>query len=92
MMVTRRDFIRSSGAALLGAGLVSKTAAAAIPEAVMQESAATQSPLLPPNGRPYNPIVTLNGWSLPWRMKNGWKEFHLLAEPGGTRNGARHEG
>ena len=80
-MVTRRDFIRSSGAALLGAGLVSKTAAAAIPEAVMQESAATQSPLLPPNGRPYNPIVTLNGWSLPWRMKNGWKEFHLLAEP-----------
>ncbi|MDP1682996.1 MAG: copper oxidase [Burkholderiales bacterium] len=80
-MVTRRDFIRSSGAALLGAGLVSKTAAAAIPEAVMQESAATQSPLLPPNGRPYNPIVTLNGWSLPWRMKNGWKEFHLIAEP-----------
>jgi len=81
MMVTRRDFIRSSGAALLGAGLVSKTAAAAIPEAVMQESAATQVPLLPPNGRPYNPIVTLNGWSLPWRMKNGWKEFHLVAEP-----------
>ncbi len=80
-MVTRRDFIRSSGAALLGAGLVSKTAAAAIPEAVMQESAATQRPLLPPNGRPYNPIVTLNGWSLPWRMKNGWKEFHLVAEP-----------
>ncbi|MBT9612557.1 MAG: copper oxidase [Burkholderiales bacterium] len=80
-MVTRRDFIRRSGAALLGAGLVSKTAAAAIPEAVMQESAATQEPLLPPNGRPYNPIVTLNGWTLPWRMKNGWKEFHLVAEP-----------
>jgi FtsP/CotA-like multicopper oxidase with cupredoxin domain len=25
--------------------------------------------------------VTLNGWSLPWRMKNGVKEFHLVAEP-----------
>ena len=36
----------------------------------------TQPPLAPPNGRPYNPVVTLNGWTLPWRMKNGWKEFH----------------
>jgi len=70
-MVTRRNFIRSSGAALLGAGLVSKTAAAAIPEAVMQESAATQAPLLPPNGRPYNPIVTLNGWTLPRHHRQG---------------------
>jgi hypothetical protein len=26
-------------------------------------------------------VVTLNGWSLPFRMKNGWKEFHLVAEP-----------
>jgi hypothetical protein len=38
-------------------------------------------PLYPPNGRPYNPVVTLNGWTLPWRMKDGWKEFHLVAEP-----------
>ncbi len=38
-------------------------------------------PLAPPSGRPYNPVVTLNGWSLPWRMNNGWKEFHLVAEP-----------
>ena len=38
-------------------------------------------PLFPPNGRPYNPVVTLNGWTLPWRMKDGWKEFHLIAEP-----------
>jgi len=25
--------------------------------------------------------VTLNGWTLPWRMNNGVKEFHLVAEP-----------
>jgi FtsP/CotA-like multicopper oxidase with cupredoxin domain len=37
--------------------------------------------LNPPNGRPYNPVVTLNGWTLPWRMKDGVKEFHLVAEP-----------
>ena len=36
---------------------------------------------MPSTGRPYNPVVTLNGWSLPWRMNNGWKEFHLVAEP-----------
>jgi FtsP/CotA-like multicopper oxidase with cupredoxin domain len=33
------------------------------------------------NGRPYNPVVTLNGWTLPWRMNKGVKEFHLVAEP-----------
>jgi len=37
--------------------------------------------LTPQSGRPYNPVVTLNGWTLPWRMKNGVKEFHLVAEP-----------
>ena len=41
----------------------------------------TQPPLAPPNGRPYSPVVTLNGWTSPWRMKDGWKEFHLVAEP-----------
>jgi len=41
----------------------------------------TAPPLEPSNGRPYQPVATLNGWTLPWRMKNGWKEFHLVAEP-----------
>jgi FtsP/CotA-like multicopper oxidase with cupredoxin domain len=40
-----------------------------------------QPPLLPDTGRPYNPVVTLNGWSLPWRMRDGVKEFHIVAEP-----------
>jgi FtsP/CotA-like multicopper oxidase with cupredoxin domain len=26
-------------------------------------------------------VATLNGWTLPWRMNNGVKEFHLVAEP-----------
>jgi len=60
---------------------VGRAQAASIPEAPLQDSAATQAPLSPPNGRPYHPVVTLNGWTLPWRMKNGWKEFHLVAEP-----------
>jgi hypothetical protein len=32
-------------------------------------------------GRPYRPVVTLNGWTLPFRMNQGVKEFHLIAEP-----------
>ena len=66
---------------MLGAGLVTKAGAATLPEAPVMQTAATQPPLAPPNGRPYNPVVTLNGWTLPWRMNNGVKEFHLVAEP-----------
>src|SRR5512134_1768063 len=80
-MVTRRKFLGGAGAVALGAAAVSRAGAASIPEAPVQTSAATQPPLAPPNGRSYNPVVTLNGWTLPWRMNGGWKEFHLIAEP-----------
>jgi manganese oxidase len=76
----RRKFL-GGGTALLGAAAVSKVALAAVPEVVSMASAGTQGPLLPPTGRPYNPVVTLNGWTLPWRMNNDVKEFHLVAEP-----------
>jgi hypothetical protein len=60
---------------------VSKVAMAALPEPVIQTKPDTMPPLVPNTGRPYNPVVTLNGWTLPWRMNNGVKEFHLVAEP-----------
>jgi manganese oxidase len=80
-MTNRRTFFRAAGASFLGAAAVSRVGAASLPEAVIQTSADTQLPPAPPNGRPFNPLVTLNGWSLPWRMKDGVKEFHLVAEP-----------
>ncbi|QPF74136.1 copper oxidase [Roseateles sp. DAIF2] len=82
-MVSRRDFFRAGGAVTAGvaAAAVSKVAMAALPEPVLQPSPDTMPPLLPSNGRPYNPVVTLNGWTLPWRMNQGVKEFHLVAEP-----------
>ncbi|MCB5183904.1 copper oxidase [Methylobacillus gramineus] len=79
-MLNRRDFFKLGGAALAAAS-VSKVAMAALPEIVSVEHADTQSPLVPHSGRSYNPVVTLNGWTLPWRMNNGVKEFHLVAEP-----------
>lgn len=80
-MVSRRDFFRNAGVLAVGAGLVSRVGAASLPEAPTMDGPATQPPPPPPNGRPYHPVVTLNGWSLPWRMNNGVKEFHLVAEP-----------
>ncbi|WP_334187088.1 multicopper oxidase family protein [Noviherbaspirillum sp.] len=80
-MVSRRDFFMGAGAVAVSAGMVSRVGAASLPEAPLMSDATTQPPLVPNNGRPYNPVVTLNGWSLPWRMNNGVKEFHLVAEP-----------
>jgi len=81
---TRRHFLSGLGglgAMAVGASLVSRVQAASLPEAVIMQQAGTQPPLSPASGRPYNPVVTLNGWSLPWRMNQGVKEFHLVAEP-----------
>ena len=79
-MTSRRNFL-ASASALIGASTVAKAALAALPEPQIQTSAASAPPLMPSAGPPYRPVVTLNGWSLPFRMKGGWKEFHLVAEP-----------
>ena len=75
-MVTRRNLMCGVAAAAVG-----KAALAALPQIVSTDTAATQPPLEPPDGRPYLPVATLNGWTLPWRMRRGVKEFHLVAEP-----------
>jgi FtsP/CotA-like multicopper oxidase with cupredoxin domain len=80
-MISRRHLIAGS-AILAGAGAVSgRVQAAAIPEAATQTSPTMQPPLAPSGGPDYQPVVTLNGWTLPWRMNGDWKEFHLVAEP-----------
>jgi FtsP/CotA-like multicopper oxidase with cupredoxin domain len=79
-MLSRRTFFKSAGLAV-AAGGVAKSALAALPEIVSTDSALMQPPLIPPNGRPYRAVATLNGWTLPWRMRGGVKEFHLVAEP-----------
>jgi manganese oxidase len=78
-MVTRRRLF--TGMAALAAASVGKSALAALPEIVSSTATHTRTPLAPPNGRPYRPVATLNGWTLPWRLRDGVKEFHLVAEP-----------
>jgi len=79
-MITRRRFFSAGGLAV-AATAVAKSALAALPEIVSTDSAVMQPPRAPPSGRPYRPVATLNGWTLPWRMRSGVKEFHLVAEP-----------
>jgi FtsP/CotA-like multicopper oxidase with cupredoxin domain len=76
----RRTFFAGAATAV-SAAAVSGVAMAALPEPVTMAKPDTAPPLVPNTGRPYNPVVTLNGWTLPWRMNNGVKEFHLVAEP-----------
>jgi FtsP/CotA-like multicopper oxidase with cupredoxin domain len=80
-MVSRRGFLSSAAGALIGAGAVSRAALAQVPEAPQGTTPVTQPPPAPTSGRPYRPVVTLNGWSSPWRIRDDVKEFHLVAEP-----------
>jgi manganese oxidase len=81
MKFSRRNFFGLSAATLAGAAAISGRAqAASVPEAVTATSPAMQPPVAPQNGQSYQPVVTLNGWTLPWRMNGDWKEFHLVAE------------
>ena len=82
-MISRRELHRQSAAVLAGAAAVSGRAqAASIPggaEHGHRRPCSRRS--CPASGPDYQPVVTLNGWTLPWRMNGDWKEFHLVAEP-----------
>jgi len=78
-MKTRRDFLGAAG--FLGAAAVSRAALGAVPEAQTRSTAEMAAPVHAGAGRPYRPVVTLNGWTLLPRVRGGWKEFHLVAEP-----------
>jgi len=82
-MWTRRKLVTR---ALAGAGIGALHAAAA--RVARAEPAAPASPgdePVPPAARDgdgaYVPVVVPNGATLPWVMKDGVKEFHLIAEP-----------
>ena len=77
-MLTRRQILISALTSLAGGTLLKRA------------EAATQKNEKHPHAKPaskntgnthYKPVVTPNGSTLPYRMKNGVKEFHLIAEP-----------
>ena len=67
-MPSRRQFIGITGASALAAAAPTRLQAEA---ARSNDDSQTQG---------YRPVRTLNGWTLPYTLKDGVKEFHLRAE------------
>jgi FtsP/CotA-like multicopper oxidase with cupredoxin domain len=84
-MTTRRDLLSWMGLGSL-VGLASSLARPAHAQHEGHgaqnppESARTSESPPPPKANGYVPVRTLNGWTLPYRVKDGVKEFHLVAE------------
>lgn len=80
-MMSRRGFLGTAAGLASVSAVSGRAQAASIPEAPSTTATTMQPPLVPSSGPDYQPVVTLNGWTLPWRMNGAWKEFHLVAEP-----------
>jgi len=92
-MMTRRELI-TGAAALAGTAAIPRTANAQDANAIhpgakpKPADGKTEPPVWtrPPHpepgepGRHYTPTVTLNGSTLPWKVVDGVKVFHLIAE------------
>ena len=76
-MTSRREFLSYTGVGALAAGLTATKTAMSVEEALENATTAVKSST---NRQSYLPCQTLNGWTLPYKMKNGVKEFHLVAE------------
>jgi len=79
-MFSRRQLL-SSAALATGASLLKVPRALA--EAPIPTSPSTPHFDLPPNKGPfpYLPVETPDGVTMPWKLENGVKVFHLVAEP-----------
>ncbi|MDP3404446.1 MAG: copper oxidase [Brevundimonas sp.] len=91
--MSRRDIMLATGTVALAsaAGPVSRAVAQdhsghATPMPAPAAASPASAPVTagpvetsPRDGR-YTPVRTLNGWTLPYRMNGGVKEFHLIAE------------
>jgi len=80
-MISRRGFLGTAAVLASATAVSGRVQAASIPEAASTKTTTMQPPIFPTSGPDYQPVVTLNGWTLPWRMNGDWKEFHLVAEP-----------
>ena len=71
--LSRRSMLRLAAAVLGGLTFGERTQARA------QNRHATHSLGAP--GKHYTPVITPNGWTLPYTVRDGVKVFHLIAEP-----------
>lgn len=81
-MINRRQLLIGSAATVLGSTLSSTVAVSASAQSASNNapSPAQGNSSTRRNAQGYVPVITPNGRSLPWRMRDGVKEFHLIAE------------
>jgi FtsP/CotA-like multicopper oxidase with cupredoxin domain len=79
-MFTRRELLKSSAAALAGGALLLTDGKAGASSDPLAQHGAGPAKSAPRN-LSYKPVMIPNGSTLPWEMKEGVKEFHLIAEP-----------
>ncbi len=82
--MTRRKMLGTSAAALAGSALLGggqQVRARSVPSANRTIPPGQTDPLPPAQpGRDYQPVVTTNNTSLPWKIVDGVKVYHLVAE------------
>lgn len=71
-MLTRRDVLKSGATAAAGAALLNRR------EARSEDTA--PSGMSPGAGASYTPVTVPNGATLPWKLVDGVKVYHLVAE------------
>ncbi|HYJ10643.1 MAG TPA: copper oxidase [Polyangiaceae bacterium] len=85
-MVTRREALVTTAAVASGAALLTPARASAQPTGSRaweaSYSGSKQPTRLPPGqpGKDYQPVITPNGAALPWKVVDGVKVYHLIAE------------
>lgn len=72
-MTSRREFLTIASTSTVAASFAPKVTA----ETLATSATFEKIDKTPTN---YTPVRTLNGWTLPYTMNNGIKEFHLVAE------------
>jgi hypothetical protein len=80
-MLTRRELIVNTLAAFAGSTALIKTAMAQTKHGHSTSHEINLKTGSRGRKLPNKPIITPNGSTLPYNIKNGVKEFHLVAEP-----------
>src|SRR6267378_4873576 len=81
-MLNRRQFFKGAMTVASGAliaRMIPNSAAAGLNQPEI--SGGKTEIFTPPGGASYRPVTTTNGATLPWKMVDGVKVFHLTAEP-----------
>lgn len=73
-MINRRQLLLGSAAGFVSASLSGRSGSVQASQTDHTDNSSSTSDL------PYTPVVTPNGRTLPYKMRDGVKEFHLIAE------------